>query len=504
MIVLMVDVGSTYTKGTLVDTETAQVLGQGKAITTVETSVLTGVTTMLEAMRQTLPTDFLRDQAAKLQTQPGHGGQAVPSSQAGPSAQAQPATNPAGPAKLPFPRFWDQALICSSAAGGLKMVAVGLGRHLTAEAAARSALGAGARILRTYAFGLSLEDLEEIDQLQPDIILLSGGTNGGNAVSLVENASQLAKLHHRCPIVIAGNEDVAEAARAQLTDFEVTVTENTMPDVNVLNPYPARRVIRQIFMDRITRAKGLDALNQAIGPVLMPTPDAVLQAAQLLAKGTDQQAGLGRLILIDIGGATTDIHSIGRGLPDSNQILIEGKTHELRVVGLQEPIEKRTVEGDLGMRYSALSLLESAGEEALQALYPADYQAACAKRRADIRYVPDSPEEKAIDQAMARVAAQLALSRHVGQLTRDFSKGRYIYYLDGKDLSTFGSIIGTGGVLVHSEDPRRAMALEPRPLYPQDADYYVDANYLLSSMGLLSTLDPEAALTIMKKNLRRV
>lgn len=468
MLYLLIDVGSTYTKGTLVDSEKRTILGQGMAITTVESSVLIGVERMLEDMAPSLPHDLV-----------------------------------ANGVNLDQP-FWDRALTCSSAAGGLKMVAVGLGKSLTAEAASRSALGAGARILKTYHYYLDDEDIQEIDGLDPDIILLSGGTDGGNRLALVENAGMLAKLKKKVPIVVAGNQEVLEEAGEKLKGFNVSLTENVMPEVNVLTPYPARRAIRKIFMNRITRAKGLDELIDKIGPVLMPTPDAVLQAARLLSQGYGENPGLGDLLLVDIGGATTDVHSIGWGQPGGNRIRLKGKEYELRVEGLQEPFEKRTVEGDLGMRYSALSLLESVGEETLQAQYPADYKKACRMRREDIRYIPDSPEEEAIDQSMALAARKKALSRHAGQLDRDFSSGRYIYYLSGKDLSSFQVIIGTGGILAHAEDP--AMILRPgdHPLYPIAPDLYLDRAYILSAMGLLASEDPAAALAMMKDQLVQV
>ena len=141
-----------------------------------------------------------------------------------------------------------------------------------------------------------------------------------------------------------------------------------MPQVNVLNADPSRREIRRIFMERITHAKGLDEVGEKIGPVLTPTPDAVLQAAKLLSLGTENRPGMGDLLLVDIGGATTDIHSVGDGKPKQPKITIDGKESELRIEGLQEPLDKRTVEGDVG-------------QEALAAIAPADYAQARAIAR---------------------------------------------------------------------------------------------------------------------------
>ncbi|MDD7732603.1 MAG: methylaspartate mutase accessory protein GlmL [Firmicutes bacterium] len=458
---LLIDIGSTFTKGTLVDGQAGRILARAQSTTTVDRSVTLGVDRVLEGLEEAS------------------------------------GTKPS----------WDKALLCSSAAGGLKMVAIGLGRKLTAEAATRAALGAGARILKTYALRLDEEDIEEMDRLAPDILLLAGGTDQGNRLTILDHAQKLTGLTRRPPVVVAGNRAVRDQVVGILegAGFEVFPTENIMPQVNVLNADPARRVIRSIFMSRITRSKGLDVLEDRLGKVLMPTPDAVLQAARLLSLGTGSQAGLGDLLLVDIGGATTDIHSVGLGHPREPRLRIGDKTYELREEGLQEPLDKRTVEGDLGMRYSAQSLLESVGHEALEALYPADYAAACQRRTDNTRLIPDSPEEVAIDQAMARAAYLKALSRHVGTLRREFT-GRSIYYLSGKDLTHFSTIIGTGGVLVHSPQPDRVLGMDPDPdqrplLYPAFPRVYIDRTYSLSAMGLLAQEDPDLALRLMKEDL---
>lgn len=469
MRILLVDIGSTFTKGTWVETSPAAILGRGQSKTTIDTGVMDGVHAMLEALEA--------DAAAR-------------------------GTLPAHPARP----YWDEARVCSSAAGGLKMVAVGLAKRLTAEAATRAALGAGARILRTFSGSLTPSDLDAIEALQPDMLLLSGGTDGGNRVNLVQNARALATFTPRFPIIISGNQTVAHDAATILSAFETLVVDNVMPQVNVLNAQPARSAIRDLFMRRITHAKGLDDVIREIGPVVMPTPDAVLEAVKLLSRGTARTSGIGDLILADVGGATTDIHSIGAGNAERTTITIDGKVSELRHEGLAEPWAKRTVEGDLGMRYSAESLLESVGEEALNALYPADYPAEMKKRIQDTTFVPQSDEERAVDTAMARACVQTALGRHMGHLRRDYEiggnlPGRSVYYLSGKDLTDFPTLIGTGGVLVHNAHPEKILTPESRLLYPAHPALYVDRDYILSAMGLLSDVDADAALTLTKASL---
>ena len=121
-----------------------------------------------------------------------------------------------------------------------------------------------------------------------------------------------------------------------------------MPDVNVLNVEPARTMIRKVFIERIIAAKGLKRAEEFVEGILMPTPTAVLKAARLLAPGTPREKGLGDLVVVDIGGATTDVHSVGLGSPGQAGVVRKG---------LPEPYAKRTVEGDLGIRYNAESIL---------------------------------------------------------------------------------------------------------------------------------------------------
>jgi len=207
---------------------------------------------------------------------------------------------------------------CSSAAGGLKIIAIGLVPELTTEAAKKAALSSGGRVVKTYAFRLSPEDMEEISSLDYDILLLTGGTNGGNREYILDNV----RTHN----------------------IEYYSSENVMPVVNKINVLPVKEVIREVFMNNIIKAKGMESIQKIVGNIIMPTPTAVMMAAEVFSQDNDDT------IVIDIGGATTDVHSIGAGLPKANNIQLKG---------MEEPYSKRTVEGDLGMRYSALALYEA-------------------------------------------------------------------------------------------------------------------------------------------------
>ena len=290
--VLLIDFGSTYTKLTAVDVEKEEILGTARGITTVETDIMEGLQEGL---------DVLFAQTGKLEFQ--------------------------------------RVLGCSSAAGGLKMVAIGLVPELTAEAAKRAALGAGAKVLGVYCNELSEYEIEEIAALKPEIILLAGGTDGGNKEVILHNARMLCTLGLDVPVLVAGNKSVTPQVVGILSKVmtEVVHTENVMPRLGELNIDPARGAIRDLFLRRIIEAKGLNKANKFIDKMMMPTPAAVLKAAELLGTGTPHESGWGDLMIVDIGGATTDLYSIAKGEPKQPTVTMRG---------LPEPFAKRTVEGD--------------------------------------------------------------------------------------------------------------------------------------------------------------
>ncbi|MFB0919049.1 MAG: methylaspartate mutase accessory protein GlmL, partial [Clostridiaceae bacterium] len=303
---LLIDFGSTYTKLTAVDIEKEEIAATSKAITTVDSGIMDGYLEAMEGIYEKI------------------GRQAT----------------------------FVKKLACSSAAGGLKMVAIGLVPDLTAEAAKRAALGAGARVIKTYSFNLSSDEINEIKEIKPDIILLAGGTDGGNKDTIIFNAKMLAASDIRKPVIVAGNKSARDAVREVFNEsgMEYYVCDNVMPRLNVLEVDPAREEIRKVFMSRIIEAKGMGDAMDLINGILMPTPQSVLKAAEILSTGSDKEEGAGDLIVVDIGGATTDVHSLCDGEPTKTGVTFRG---------LEEPFSKRTVEGDLGMRYSAISLFEA-------------------------------------------------------------------------------------------------------------------------------------------------
>ncbi|TCP58023.1 uncharacterized protein (TIGR01319 family) [Tumebacillus sp. BK434] len=453
---LCIDFGSTYTKLTAIDMQGETVLGTAKDLTTVEEGLLVG----------------FEKAHAKLIEQTG-------------------------------PLEFSEKLACSSAAGGLKMVAIGLVPELTAEAAKRAALGAGARVLGMYSFELTKSELEEIRAVQPDLILLAGGTDGGNKTCILHNAQMIATHLRDVPVVVAGNKNARDEIEALFADAGLyfKLVSNVMPRLNELQVEPAREAIRDVFMERIVVAKGLAEAEALVGGILMPTPAAVLEAAMVLADGTDLATGIGPLVVVDIGGATTDIHSIGSGEPTKPGVVWKG---------LQEPHAKRTVEGDLGMRVSAVSLWETAGTRRILKHLPeygGSVEERCRQLQGEVSFVAVSPEDVAFDEAMAKTAVEIAMERHAGVVESVYTPMGLFLSQTGKDLLEFRTVIGTGGVLVHSPLADEIVgagfftADNPTCLKPLHPQVLIDRSYLLSAMGLVAQRDPEKALRLMKKYL---
>ncbi|MDR3601038.1 MAG: methylaspartate mutase accessory protein GlmL [Desulfosporosinus sp.] len=451
--VLLIDFGSTYTKVTIADLDREEIIGTAQAGTTIDTNIMDGLKVAL--------------------------------------------------AQIPEPRGgWNfvRKLACSSAAGGLKMIASGLVKELTAEAARRAALGAGARVLQVFSYELTLEDLDKIMTSKPDIILLAGGTDGGNKEVLLKNAEMLCALPISLPVVIAGNK----AASGQAADLlkkrhdPVVVADNVMPELGILAVESARLAIRDVFLTHIIQSKGLDKVEEFLERIMMPTPAAVLAAAELLAQGHGSERGMGELMIVDVGGATTDVHSIAKGDPSKPSVMLKG---------LPEPYAKRTVEGDLGMRYSSEALVEASGRRLFDYLGWTEDQVACQLGlcKEDPWRLPHTEEEVKFDMAMGRMAVGLAVDRHVGTLEVVYTPFGASYVQHGKDLTPLPVVIGTGGVLLHHPDPLEILQgavfdpEEPTLLKPQNPGFYLDKDYLLAAMGLLREVSPQVALRIMKK-----
>lgn len=453
--VLLIDFGSTYTKVTAVDTEAEVLLGTAAAYTTVQTDINEGLSHALE----------------KLEAQTG---------------------------KLDFAARY----ACSSAAGGLRMIASGLVPELTSEAAKQASLGAGAKIVKVYSFELTEDDIEEIDRLRPDIFLLVGGTDGGNSDCIRHNAQMLAACKADFPVIIAGNRTAARACQRSLEGRQTFICENVMPKFGVLNIQPAQECIRALFLNRIIQAKGLSHASKLISGILMPTPSAMMRAMQLLAEGCEGEEGIGELMALDVGGATTDVYSIADGMPKEGGTVYKG---------LPEPYVKRTVEGDIGMRYSIGGIVEAASLKkvaSLAGLTPEWAQALIDDLAKHTEKVPDSEETERLDFALACCACETAARRHAGYMEETYNMTGKVFVQTGKDLRTVRQMVVTGGSLIHTRRTGEIAShafydpADPMSLRPIKARVLVDRRYILAAMGLLSEYEPQTALRIMKKELK--
>ena len=292
--------------------------------------------------------------------------------------------------------------------------------------------------------------------------------------------------------MLAGNRAAAGSCRRALeaAGAEVIQCENVMPAFNTLNVAPCQKAIREVFLRRIVSAKGLTKASELISGILMPTPAAVLTALTLFAEN------FGELAAVDLGGATTDVYSIAKGLPSRAGTVLRG---------LPEPYAKRTVEGDIGMRYSAHGVADAAGVPRIAAAAETS-EAAVEAWLARVRETPgvlaETEEEKAMDFALASLAIETGLTRHSGSIEEVFTPMGLAFQQTGKDLTQVKHLLLTGGALIHTgraeEMAARAMAaVPPQSLAPREARIILDRHYILSAMGLLSQKYQETAREIM-------
>ena len=453
----MIDFGSTFTKLTAVDTQTEDIMATASSFTTVATDITAGYENALKKLYEKL------------------GGEV----------------------------HFDKIIGCSSAAGGLKMAAIGLVEELTVEAAKRVCLGAGAKVELAFSHHLTSSDVQKIIDKKIDIILLAGGTDGGNTECVLFNQRKLAESGIKIPVIYAGNKNCADEILAIAEEYKMNeyICGNVMPKLNELKVDEARDKIREIFLKNIIEAKGIKKIEKAIDKVILPTPEAVLRAAELLSKGYMHERGLGEIILVDIGGATTDFYSMSSPSAKRSDVILKG---------LQEPYAKRTVEGDLGMRYSALGVLASLSDEEIK-IYDEDEGVDLKKellyRHEHVDSVPENEHEEKIDRIMGGICVDKSAERHTGKMEEMYTPMGLVYYQYGKDLSQIRYVIGTGGVLVASKNPALILKKveytlgKPLELRPQHPQYMLDKDYILASMGLLSEIDPLLALKIMKKHI---
>jgi len=453
-LVACVDFGSTFTKAALVDVGTGELVATASHRTTIDTDVLDG----WQACREQL-------------------------------AAADPAARDA------------EVLACSSAGGGLRIAVVGNEELVTAEAGRRVALSSGGRVVHVASGGLDEASIAQLHDSRPDVVLLVGGTDGGNAEVLLQCAGALAGAGWPGPVVVAGNVDAQKEVASLLegSGTPYVLADNVVPRIGVLAPDSARAAIREMFLRHVIGGKHLSEHAEFTAMVQGATPDVVLTAVELLAHGLDEEnRGAGDVVVVDVGGATTDVYSVVEVDPED-----AGLSREV----VATVPASRTVEGDLGMRWSARSTVEAARAQGLLASEEERTVAAevADRRQADPGYLPDSDAERGRDQELASLAMGVALRRHAGRAQVVFGPDGRVVERTGKDLREADLLVGSGGVLRHSGGCAREVMT--RHLgdngqgwqLPQSPRVVVDTDYVLAPAGLLAARHPQAAHRLLRR-----
>jgi uncharacterized protein (TIGR01319 family) len=386
----------------------------------------------------------------------------------------------------------EDTAICSSAAGGLRVGVIGLEPRLTLEAGRRAAASAGARVVAVIAGTVTGDRLEQFSQVRPDVVLLVGGTNGGDRAAVIRNAALLAEhVDDSVAVVVAANEDAhAEMGRVLGPDRLVRFAPNVLPRIGRLDVEGAQREIRELFVEHVIgKGRFASRTSSLVGTVTMPTPSAVLAGTRVLSRVAGE--GRARPVVVDVGGATTDVHSV---LPVERRPLAY----------LRDPVPEapvtRTVEADLGIRENASTLVE----EVLRQGYVTDAEAAslrasAARRELDRRFVPTEDSEIEVDGRLAVLATACALARHAGELRVSLTDDGAALRKTGRDLRAATCIVASGGVFEAASDARAllASALElarqKRSLVPATPLLLVDAVHALASAGVLAERRPQLA-----------
>ena len=384
-------------------------------------------------------------------------------------------------------------LATSSAAGGLRMTVHGLVYDMTVKAAKEGALGAGANIHLITAGKLSKVDMIKLDRIKPNIILIAGGVDYGERETALYNSELIAASDLDIPVIYAGNIAVADDVKLIFESYSkeknLHLVPNVYPKIDILNIEPTREVIQDIFEKHITEAKGMEKIREMVNGPIIPTPGAVMKASKLL------KDEIGDLVTIDVGGATTDIHSVTEGTEKVNKILVE-----------PEPVAKRTVEGDLGVFINKRNIVDIIKIEKLEKelnMTPEDIEKFT---NSDIA-IPETEEHKRFIERLTKEAVIVSINRHAGGY-RTYFGGKSDTLAFGKDLTAVKWIVGTGGALTRltaREEILNSISQFNRAdklLPTAEAKILIDNDYIMASLGILSSLNKEAAIKLLLKSLK--
>ena len=399
----------------------------------------------------------------------------------------------------------DVYISTSSAGGGLQMMVAGVVRSMTAESAERAALGAGAIVMDVIASNdkrLPHQQIERIRHLRPDMILLSGGIDGGTTTHVVEIAELVAAADprprlgssYKLPIIYAGNTDARDAVKDALADkVDLKTVENLRPVLERENLGPAREEIHELFMEHVmAQAPGYKKLMSWTDAPIMPTPGAVGLIIQTIADQYNIEA-----VGVDIGGATTDIFSVFR--PD-------GET----------PVFNRTVSANLGMSYSISNVFAEATLPMVMRWVPFPMNERDLRNRVKNKMIrpttiPQSLEELIFEQAVAKEALRLAFIQHKNFATvlKGVQQQRTIadaFEQSGSgetivNMMTLDMLIGSGGVLSHAPRRQQSALMLIDAFQPEGVTRLaVDSIFMMPQLGVLTEVQPKAATEVFEKD----
>jgi len=488
--VLATDVGSTTTKAILIERrgDEYRLVCRGEMPTTVEApweNVMIGVRKSIRRIEELMQRPILGTDSKLVRPQ-----QDVPPTE--PTAGGEPPAAAAGV---------DLYVSTSSAGGGLQMMVAGLVSSISASSANRAALGAGAVVLDVIAVddGRSTsEQITRLTELRPDIILMSGGVDGGSVTYIAAIAETIVQANpqprfgatYKLPLVYAGNTDAQDLIQQIAgNELDVHLVDNLRPKHDLENLGPARESIHDLFMNHVmAQAPGYGELMGWVDSTIMPTPGAVGSIIRLMAER--YQASI---IGVDIGGATTDVFSDFEG------------------------VFTRTVSANLGMSYSICNVLEEAGFQNIRRWlpFPVDEEGLCdwiANKMVRPTTIPQTIDKLVLEQALAREALRLSFEHHKSlarkveaeEISAGWRTQRKLFKASGEeiiDLLKLNMLVGSGGVLSHA--PRRAQAalMMIDSFCPEGVTQLaVDSIFMMPHLGVLSEVHPDIAAEVFDKD----
>ncbi len=481
-VILATDCGSTTTKAILIEKreESYRLIVRGEAPTTVEApfeDVTKGVLNAIEEVEELSGRKLIDENRMIIRPAKGNVGS-------------------------------DIYISTSSAGGGLQMMVAGVVRQMSAQSAERAALGAGAIVMDAIAINdkrLPHEQIERIRRLRPDMILLSGGVDGGTVSHILEMAELINAanprprlgISYKLPVIFAGNTDAREHIKNTLEEkVDLRIVENLRPTLESENLLPAREKIHDLFLEHVmAQAPGYKKLMSWTDAPIMPTPGAVGFIMQTIAKLENIQ-----VVGVDIGGATTDVFSV------FNEELEED---------VITATFNRTVSANLGMSYSISNVFKEAGMQNVMRWIPFDMDERKLRNQVKNKMIrpttiPQMMRTLVFEQAIAREALRLAFIHHKSFATKlkgvqqkteisdAFKQGKSDTLVDMMELNM---IIGSGGVLSHAPRRHQSALMMIDAFEPEGITMLtVDSIFMMPQLGVLSSLHERAALDVFHKD----